>query len=399
MNWVWKLLRQHISSPQFVGFFFANLVGVVIILLGVQFYNDYQALDNEDSFMKADYLIVNKKIGALSGLTGAHNTFSDNEISELKAEPFVEHIGAFTPSSFNVRAKFDVEGFVNFSTEMFFESVPDDFVDVKSDAWDYQEGSGDIPIILPKNYLDLYNFGYAQGKGLPKLSEGILGAMKLKIQIDGNGSVENFEGRIVGFSSRLNTILVPAKFMRWANMQYANGEAVKEPTRLIMKVNNPTDDRITSFLQEHDYETDEDKLDASKTTFILRVVVSIVMGVGVVICILSIYILMLSVFLLVQKNSSKLENLLLMGYSPVKVSFPYQALTVGLNVLVLILAVVIMLAIRGVYLDMFENFFPHLEVPGIMQALCVGGLLLMMVSIFNIIAVYGKVMSIWKRKD
>ena len=215
--------------------------------------------------------------------------------------------------------------------------------------------------------------------------------MKLKIQIDGNGSVENFEGRIVGFSSRLNTILVPAKFMRWANMQYANGEAVKEPTRLIMKVNNPTDDRITSFLQEHDYETDEDKLDASKTTFI--------MGVGVVICILSIYILMLSVFLLVQKNSSKLENLLLMGYSPVKVSFPYQALTVGLNVLVLILAVVIMLAIRGVYLDMFENFFPHLEVPGIMQALCVGGLLLMMVSIFNIIAVYGKVMSIWKRKD
>ena len=399
MNVVWKLLRQHISSPQFVGFFFANLVGVVIILLGVQFYNDYQALDNEDSFMKADYLIVNKKIGALSGLTGAHNTFSDNEISELKAEPFVEHIGAFTPSSFNVRAKFDVEGFVNFSTEMFFESVPDDFVDVKSDAWDYQEGSGDIPIILPKNYLDLYNFGYAQGKGLPKLSEGILGAMKLKIQIDGNGSVENFEGRIVGFSSRLNTILVPAKFMRWANMQYANGEAVKEPTRLIMKVNNPTDDRITSFLQEHDYETDEDKLDASKTTFILRVVVSIVMGVGVVICILSIYILMLSVFLLVQKNSSKLENLLLMGYSPVKVSFPYQALTVGLNVLVLILAVVIMLAIRGVYLDMFENFFPHLEVPGIMQALCVGGLLLMMVSIFNIIAVYGKVMSIWKRKD
>lgn len=399
MNLVWKLLRQHISIPQFVGFFFANLVGVVIILLGVQFYNDYQALDNEDSFMKADYLIVNKKIGALSGLTGAHNTFSDNEISELKAEPFVEHIGAFTPSSFDVRAKFDVEGFVNFSTEMFFESVPDDFVDVKSDAWDYQEGSGDIPIILPKNYLDLYNFGYAQGKGLPKLSEGILGAMKLKIQIDGNGSVENFEGRIVGFSSRLNTILVPAKFMRWANMQYANGEAVKEPTRLIMKVNNPTDDRITSFLQEHDYETDEDKLDASKTTFILRVVVSIVMGVGVVICILSIYILMLSVFLLVQKNSSKLENLLLMGYSPVKVSFPYQALTVGLNVLVLILAVVIMLAIRGVYLDMFENFFPHLEVPGIMQALCVGGLLLMMVSIFNIIAVYGKVMSIWKRKD
>ena len=399
MNLVWKLLRQHISIPQFVGFFFANLVGVVIILLGVQFYNDYKALDNEDSFMKADYLIVNKKIGALSGLTGAQNTFSEDDIDELKAEEFVERIGAFTPSSYNVRARFDVQGFVNFSTDMFFESVPDDFVDVESEAWNYQEGSTDIPIILPKNYLDLYNFGYAQGKGLPKLTEGILGAMKLNIQIAGNGHLDSFDGRIVGFSSRLNTILVPEKFMQWANQQYANHHATKEPTRLILEVNNPTDDRITSYLQEHDYETDEDKLDASKTTFILRVIVSIVMVVGVVISILSIYILMLSVFLLVQKNSTKLENLLLIGYSPAKVSLPYQMLTIGLNVLVLILAVVIMLVVRGAYLEMFENFFPDLEVPGITQALLVGVCLLVIVSIFNIIAVYGKVMSIWKRKD
>lgn len=399
MKLVWKLLRQHISIPQFAGFFFANLVGVVIILLGVQFYHDYKALDSEDSFMKADYLIVNKKIGALSGLTGAQNTFSKDDREELAAESFVEQLGAFTPSSFQVKARFNVEGFVSFSTEMFFESVPDAFVDVKSDAWNYQEGSNEIPIILPKNYLDLYNFGYAQGKGLPKLTEGILGALKLDILVAGNGYTDEYTGRIVGFSSRLNTILVPEKFMLEANQKYANSHAVKEPTRLIMEVNDPTDDRIASYLQSHDYETDEEKLDASKTTFILRVVVSIVMVVGIVISVLSFYILMLSVFLLVQKNSSKLENLLLIGYSPTKVSFPYQALTVGLNVLVLALAVVIMLAVRNIYLDMFENFFPDLEVPGIMPALCVGVGLLVVVSIFNILAVRNKVMSIWKRKD
>ena len=187
--------------------------------------------------------------------------------------------------------------------------------------------------------------------------------------------------------------------MRWANQQYASSEVTKEPTRLILEVNNPTDDHITSYLQDHDYETDEDKLDASKTTYILRIIVSIVMAVGIVISILSIYILMLSVFLLVQKNSTKLENLLLIGYSPAKVSFPYQALTVGLNLLVLMLAVAIMLVVRSIYLEMFQNFFPDLEVPGILPALCVGVVLLVVVSIFNIIAVHGKVMSIWKRKD
>ena len=66
---------------------------------------------------------------------------------------------------------------------MFFESVPDEFVDVKTENWDYHEGSKDIPIIIPRNYLDLYNFGFAQSRNMPKLSEGILGAMKLMLSI------------------------------------------------------------------------------------------------------------------------------------------------------------------------------------------------------------------------
>lgn len=32
MNLVWKLLRQHISIPQFAGFAFANLFGMLIVL-------------------------------------------------------------------------------------------------------------------------------------------------------------------------------------------------------------------------------------------------------------------------------------------------------------------------------------------------------------------------------
>lgn len=398
MNLVWKLLRQHISIPQFAGFFFANLVGMIIILLGVQFYNDTQDIFNgEDSFMKADYFIINKKIGAVSTITGKTNSFSKVEIDDIKEQDFVEKIGAFTPSSFNVKSSFDIES-LNFSTEMFFESVPDDFVDVASDEWTYKEGEADIPIILPRNYLDLYNFGYAQSRNMPKLSEGILGAIKLKVNIRGNGYDDDFNGKIVGFSSRLNTILVPEKFMMWANEKYAQSDAPKEPTRLIMEVNNPTDENITSYLQDNGYETDQDKLDASKTTFILRIIIGIVMSVGLVISILSFYILMLSVYLLVQKNSTKLENLLLIGYSPAKVSMPYQILTVGLNVVVLALAIGILIVVRGMYLEMFQSYFPDFEVPSMVPALTIGCILLFVVSILNIIAVRGKVMSIWNRK-
>ena len=36
----WKLLRQHISIGQLAGFFLANLFGMMIVLLSVQFYKD-----------------------------------------------------------------------------------------------------------------------------------------------------------------------------------------------------------------------------------------------------------------------------------------------------------------------------------------------------------------------
>ena len=67
MNLVWKLLRQHLSIPQMAGFFFANLFGMIIVLLSVQFYQDViPVFTAEDSFMRSDFLIVNKKIGTAS---------------------------------------------------------------------------------------------------------------------------------------------------------------------------------------------------------------------------------------------------------------------------------------------------------------------------------------------
>ena len=392
MKLVWKLLRQHISIPQFVGFFFANLVGVVIILLGVQFYNDYKALDQEDSFMKADYLIVNKKIGTLSGLTGASNTFSKDEIEELGSEDFVERIGAFTPSSFSVKARFDVEGFVNFSTEMFFESVPDEFVDVKSDAWDYQEGSGEIPIILPKNYLDLYNFGYAQGKGLPKLTEGILGAMKLNIQIEGNGNRDSFDGRIVGFSNRLNTVIVPEEFMEWANQRYGT-ETQQQPQRLIVEVSSPGDVKIEQYMDEHHYEVAGDKMSTSKANYFLTVISGIVIAVGIIISLLSFFVLMLSIYLLLQKNTQKIQDLLLLGYSPAQVSKHYILLVVGLNAAVLVLAIILMLIGRLAYMDMIHAF--GVSGSGIGVAILVGLIIMGAITAGNIHALRSKINSLW----
>ena len=404
MKLIWKLLRQHISIPQFAGFFLANLVGMVIIMLGVQIYVDVTSVyDDEDSFMKADYLIINKKIGVVDAFSANASSFSQDEIKELKTQPFVKRIGWFCPSEFNVRASFDVQQFSRFSTDMFFESVDNYFVDVKSEEWSYAEGQKQIPIILPRDYLDLYNFGFAQSRSLPKLSEGLLSTLRLGITIQGENNGDEYEGKIVGFSSRLNTILVPQTFMDYANKTYAKKKEVakdeRQIQRLIVEVTNPTDERIAQYLEEHGWETDQDKLDQSKTTFMLKMFTGIVMSVGLIISLLSIYILMLSVYLLVEKNNTKLENLLLIGYSPRRVASPYQLLTIGLNIAVLILAIIITSIVRHFYTDMLCSMFPEAEIPTILPTIITGLALLVVVSTTNVIAVYNKVKNIWNRNN
>ena len=314
---VWKLLRQHISVGQLTGFFLANLFGMMIVLLSIQFYQDVLPIFTQgDSFMKKEYIIATKKISTLGSLTGKSNTFSPKDIEEMKEQPFTENVGVFTPSLFKVSAGLGMQkAGIHLSTEMFFESVPDEYVDVNLDKWLFDKETRVIPIIIPRNYLNLYNFGFAQSRSLPKLSEGLISMIQMDITLRGNGRVEQFKGQIAGFSNRLNTILVPQTFMDWANTSFAPGK-VAHPSRLIVEVKNPTDTAISDYFRQKHYETEGDSLDAGKTTYFLRLITGIVMGVGLFISILSFYILMLSIFLLLQKNTVKLENLLLIGYTP-----------------------------------------------------------------------------------
>ena len=396
MSLVWKLLRRHVSVPQFAGFFFANLLGMLIVLLSVQFYYDVLPVFTQgDSFIKKDYLIVSKRISMVSTFSGRSNAFSAVDIDEIKAQKFCKSVGAFTSSRYKVSASMGVEGMAYMSTEMFFESVPDRFVDADLKDWHFAEGDPVVPIILPRSYLTIYNFGFAQSRSLPKLSEGVVSMLDLNVRLRGNGREGVMKGRVIGFSNRLNTILVPESFMKWSNRLYApDGDA--DPTRLIVEVYNPADDAIARFLQQKGYDTEEDKLDAGKTTYFLKIVSGVVMSVGLLISVLSFYILMLSIFLLLQKNTVKLENLLLIGYSPTRVATPYYILTVGLNVLVLLLAIGCVAWVRSYYIEVVQNLFPQLESGSLLPCILTGCLLFFAVSLLNILAIGKKIISIWK---
>ena len=399
MNLVWKLLRQHVSVPQFIGFFFANLCGMLIVLLGFQFYRDVlPVFTQSDSFMGAEYVIVSKKITAGNTLSGRDNSFASSDVQDMEEQPFADKVGKFTSTEYKVAARMGINGTPVLSSELFFESVPDGFVDVSLDKWQWKEGENTVPIILPRTYIAMYNFGFAHNHSLPKISDGLVGMIDFKIFIHGNGRQDEYKGKVIGFSSRLNSILVPQAFMDWSNATYAPGQK-SDPTRLIVEVANPADERIAKYIDENGLDTENNNLDAEKTTYFLKMVVTLVMAIGLVISVLSFYILMLSIYLLVQKNASKLENLLLIGYGPSLVAMPYQLLTIGLNLLVLVIAWVVLAVLRGYYMEVVETLFPDIDEGSMMPSIAVGLALFALISVINVIAVRCKVMSLRGAND
>lgn len=369
---------------------------MTIVLAAVQFATDIIPMfTGSDSFMKPGQMVMAKHVSTVRTLTGKAPTFTQKEIADVRHQPFVSDVGTFTPSLFSVVATLGSQKLgVEFSTEMFFEAVPDAFMDVDISRWHWKEGDEEVPIVLPRNYLNLYNFGFASSQGLPALSESLVSMVKIRFILRGSAGRKDPTGRVVAFSKKLNTILVPQAFMDEMNTTLSP-ERKPEPSRLIVTVSNPADERIAEYLSNHSYETEADDAEAARTAHLLRIIISIVLVVGLIISALAFYVLLLSIFLLLQKNTEKIDTLLLIGYSPQAVARPYHLLTISLNTLVLILSVIIVLLLRGYYLPLFGQLYPSYSAASLSPALLTGVALYLLVTLLNYVAIRRKVMSVW----
>ena len=128
----------------------------------------------------------------------------------------------------------------------------------------------------------------------------------------------------------------------------AHGE--KQASRVIVETDRPVDAAISAYLDGKGYEAEGDRRDSGKAAYFLQLAAGGLGEVGLVFSVMSFYILMLSIFLLLQKNSAKLETLLLLGYAPGRVARPYWLLTLWLNLGVLVVAVVLSWLVRMWYL-------------------------------------------------
>lgn len=349
-----KLLRRNISIWQTAGYALATLVGLTIVMAAVQLRNDVQgglsrADDSEGGIglISKRNIVISKPVTISATLTGTKPGFSSTDIVDIKSQKWCGGVSEFRAADFGVWAGIDLGG-RTMQTALFFESVPDRLLDIDSDEWAFDPAQPVIPIILSKDYLTLYNFGFASTGRMPMVSESMLGKIPLTVTLSGNGRQVSLPGRIVGFSSWLNTVAVPERFMDWAHGEFGSGTA-EEPSRLIVEVADPADPDVDKYLAAHDYEKAGPDDNLGRASYFLTLLTGIISAVGGIITLLALGILVLSLYLLVQKNRRTISGLLLLGYTPRQVSACYIRLVLCLNVAVLLLASAAMLVARCIW--------------------------------------------------
>lgn len=394
LNLIWKLLRKHISIFELAVFFIANLIGMTVILGGVQLYSDLKPIiTGKNALIGSDYLVITHPVERM-GVGG--KSFSREDITELEAQEFVSSVGTFNSSEFEVYGAIEFGG-RKLSTMLFFEAVPDSFLDIQPKEWNYKVGDSIIPIILPRNYLNLYNFGFSSTQQLPQITEDIIKRVELDIILRGNQLRGDFKGRVVGFSDRINTILVPMAFMEWANKFY--GEASdEEATRLIIEVENPSDPELITFLDAKNYEVENKPSESSKAMFILKVCIVIIICIGIIFSVLSIIILTLSIYLLLQKNITKLENLILIGYKPQRVALPYNLLTLTLNISILALSIAFIAVAQKLYMGYISQLAGYTLASSPIVAIGIGVVFTIAIILFNFYIINRKIREISRKR-
>ncbi len=381
------------SAGRIAGFVAANFLGLAIVLGALQFYLDARHIwEDSDSFLRSDFMVINKRVTSKNTL-GTGSSFTADEFHDIASQPWVSGAAPFTSSDYRVFASVMQQG-RGLSTGMFFESIPEEFVDVPRSQWQWREGSDEVPLIISKDYLALYNFGFAASAGLPQMSEGLMSGIPLKLTLTSDDGQRQMivNGRVAGYSNRLNTILVPQAFMDYTNSSLGSG-AAKASSRLIIKVSKPGDVAISDYLQSHDYEVAGDK-SATSASFLLRVVVGIVMIIGVVITLLSFFILLLSMSLLMEKNRDKIHSLLMLGYDAKAIGAPYRRIVIIASVVALLLALAGVIGLRLSYISALKGLG---EASGAFWPVALAGIVLTVLIItFNLIAISRRVKSVWR---
>lgn len=290
-------------------------LGVLLLLCSVQMYINLQQLLTKGNMRKDgfDFISITKNVTNETMGNPGKNAFTQADINEIKALPFLEDVAPVIANKFRVSLSGGSQ--LPFKTDFFLETLDDQFLDTVPPSFTWQEGQPNLPIILSSDFFETYNVVFAPGQDLPQISEETAMGIPIEITCEGNGFEEKFTGKIVAFSDRVSSVLAPKSFLDWANKIFGQ-QRPTEASRLFIKTKDANNPELLKFLDRKNYKVNRDKTILGRNKIVIQSILSGLGVFGLLIVILALMLFSFYLQLMIARSKDNLQLLLTLGYSP-----------------------------------------------------------------------------------
>jgi hypothetical protein len=287
-------------------------IGVLLLLCSLQMFINIQQLLTRNSIRKngSDFISIAKNI--TNENMGKDNRFSSADLAELKAQPFIEDAAPLIPNLFRVQAS--AGQMVNFSSDIFIEALNNNFIDTVPPTFTWVENQPNVPVIFSSEFLEMYNV-FAPSWELPQLSPATATNVAISLHCEGKLGERTFIARIVAFSDRVNSILVPENFLEWANKTLEGQDSTKS-SRVFIKTKDANNSDLLKFLDQKNYRVNKDKTMFGRSKQILQGVITGLGVFGLLVILLALMLFSFYLQLVIARSKDNLQLLLTLGYSP-----------------------------------------------------------------------------------
>jgi hypothetical protein len=352
-----KLILRGQSIFQLLICILGAMVGLALVLISLQTYQDLDSVLNnsESDLLKPEYLVLNKKVGLINTDDPRKSQFSPSDMAEIEALGGIERVTGFVSNQFKLKASFnDPSSGMVMNTDLFFEAVEDEFIDIAAEDWKWVPEDSIVPIIVPRDYISLYNFGFAPSQGGPKISPAMIKMVRFDLRIGNFREEIVLKGRIAGFSDRINSVLVPLEFLNEYNAKFSDG-GPENPSRIIAVAADASDPELFQFFETKGYVTNEEQLKSSKLNSVMRAIIGFLSVVGGLIVVLSLLTFVMYGQIIIQRAKYEVRVLIELGYNYLGLCRKYLTFFFVIFVLIIGLTAIFILQSRGYAVEYFAD--------------------------------------------
>jgi len=307
-----KLLFHNQNIKQLIIALIGALLGIVFLIISIHYLIIIREFGSGSDILGPNTLMVQKKVTNSSTLNIAKTDFSFKEIEKIKNESFIKDVQPVQSNNFDISIETSDPLVPYFRTDIFVQTIPENFIDVKTNNWNWKKVDDFVPMIMPREFLVMLNT-FMSASGIPQISEDLVKDVNFQFKIWNDNKTEKFKVKIIGFTNEVSSILIPKSFMDYGNLTFGK-TTDKKITQILILGEEGEFGLVEKLLNKRGLEPKNAQLIVGRLKSILGTLFALILAISFIAVFTSFLVLIQYIQLLLTKNNYEIRTLLRLGY-------------------------------------------------------------------------------------